>query len=193
MGSNIRTEVQGGIDSTLLGFATSIGPILLFVGILGSQSLAAAFWATLITATVIPAIGLLLKGHAAILPGTRTASLTVYIGLVLQLGFASADPSSTSGTLSAQQFLVGLAAGSVLFAFASALILITGLLRLGNVFKMIPSTVTAGISNGTALLLVWLAVKHVAHGSWTVALSAASMLLCYLLWSKLQARINGCY
>ena len=189
MNLNIRTEVQGGVDSTLLGFSTSLGPILLFVGILGSHSLAAAFWATVLTATLIPALALLLRGHAAVLPGTRTASLTVYIAMVLQLGFASTESVSTGGTLSAQQLLTGLAAGSLLFACASALILILGLLKLGNIFKVIPSTVTAGIGNGTALLLVWLAAKQMAHGPWTVALAAGSMLLGFFLWSKLQDRV----
>ena len=189
--SNIRTEVQGGIESTLLGFATAIGPILLFVGILGTQALAPAFWATLLTATVIPALWLLLKGHAAILPGTRAASLTAYIGLVLQVGLASGEPSTLGGTLSSQQLLVGLAGASLMFAAASGLVLALGLLRLGNVFKMIPSTVTAGISNGTALLLVWLALKQVAHGTWVVSLTAVSMLLCYFFWQKAQTRMKA--
>lgn len=91
--SNLRVELQGGINSTLLGVSSSIGPILLFVGILGSQSLAAAFWATLITALVVPAVGLLLKGHVAIHTSTRTASLSSYIALVLLLGFASSGSS----------------------------------------------------------------------------------------------------
>lgn len=190
--SNIRTEVQGGIESTLLGFATSIGPILLFVGILGAQSLAPALWATLLTATVIPAIWLLLNGHAAILPGTRAASLTAYIGLVLQVGLASGESSATGAVLSPQQLLVGLAGGSLMYAAASGLILVLGLLKLGNAFKMIPSTVTAGISNGTALLLVWMALKQMTHGTWAVSLTAMCMLLlCYWLWPKVQTRVKA--
>ena len=190
--SNIRMELQGGIESTLLGFATSIGPILLFVGILGPQALASAFWATLLTATVIPGIWLLLNGHAAILPGTRAASLTAYIGLVLQVGLASSAPTATGAVISPQQLLVGLAGGSLMFAAASGLILVLGLLKLGNAFKMIPSTVTAGISNGTALLLVWMALKQMYHSTWAVSLTAVCMLLlCYFLWPKVQTRVKA--
>ena len=188
--TNIYNETKGGIESTLLGFSTSIGPILLFVGILGTQSLGAAYWATLVTATVVPTLCLLLRGHAAILPSTRTASLTTYIALVIQLGLASSGSTGPAGMLSMQQLLLGLAAGSLTFALASALILLAGLLRLGNIFKMIPSTVTSGIGNGTALLLVWLAIQQVVHNGWTTALIAGTMLLCYLLWPKVQARIQ---
>lgn len=188
---NPLAELQGGILSTVIGFSTTIGPILLFAGILGRQSLAAAFWATLVTATVVPAMSLLLKGQPTILPGTRAASLTAYIALVLQLGTASTDPSSTGLTLSAQQLMLGLAAGSLLFAAASGCILLAGLLRLGTVFKMIPSTVTSGISNGTALFLVWLAIKQVRHGAWAMTLTACVMLLCFLLWPQLQKRIKA--
>lgn len=188
--SNVYFEAKGGIESTLLGFSTSIGPILLFVGILGGQSLGAAYWATLITATTVPAVCLLLKGHAAILPSTRTASLTAYIALVLQLGSAAGGSSVPGTAFSMQQLLLGFSAGSLTFAFASGLILLAGLLRLGNIFKMIPSTVTAGIGNGTAFFLVWLAVQQVAHSGWITALIAGAMLLCNLLWSKVQQRIK---
>ena len=189
--STFRAEVLGGVESTLLGFASSIGPILLFAGLLGSQALAGAFWATLVTATVVPVAGLLLRGHAAIHAASRTASLMAYIGLVLQLAMAGAGPSDAGGLLSPQQLLLGLAAGSLLFAAASGLILLAGLLRLGNIFKMIPSTVTAGIGNSSALLLVWLAAQKMLHNSWLVALAAGAMLLCYLLWPKLQRRLRG--
>jgi MFS superfamily sulfate permease-like transporter len=188
--SNIYTETKGGIESTLLGFSTSIGPILLFVGILGSSSLGAAYWATLITATVVPALCLLLKGHPAVLCSTRTASLSTYIALVLQLAMVTGGPFTPGAALSTQQLLFGLAAGSLTFAMASGLILLAGLLRLGNIFKMIPSTVTAGIGNGTALLLVWLAVQQVARHSLSTALIAGVMLLCFLLWPTVQARIR---
>ena len=187
---SLRAELQGGIESTLLGFSTSIGPILLFVGILGAQSLAAAFWATLISATVVPAVCLLLKGQPAILATTRTASLTAYITLVLQLGSA-AGSSNTGLPLSAQQLLLGLAAASLLFAATSGVILLAGLLRLGNIFKMIPSTVTSGISNGTAALLVWLAAKQLLNGAWAATLTVCAMVLCFFVWPLLQRRIKA--
>lgn len=187
---NRRDELRGGIESTLLGLPTSIGPILLFAGILGSQSLPMAFWATLVTAFVMPALWVLLRGHPAVLPGTRAASLTSYIALVMQLGFASAGSSGAGSTLTTQQLLVGLAAGSFMFAAASGLILLIGLCKLGNIFKMIPSTVTSGVANGTALLLVWLGLKKMLHGHWSVTFTAGVMLLCFFAWPKLQKSVS---
>jgi SulP family sulfate permease len=140
---------------------------------------------------VVPVAGLLLRGHAAIHASTRTASLMAFIGLVLQLATASGGSSVAAGLLSPQQLLPGLAAGSLLFAAASALILLAGLLRLGNIFKMIPSTVTAGIGNSTALLLVWLAAKQLLHNTWLVALTAGAMLLCFVLWPRLQKHVRA--
>lgn len=189
--SNLRSELRGGLESCLLGFSISIGPILLFVGLLGPQSLAAAFWAALVTATVVPAVGLLIKGQAAIHSGPRAASLTAYLALVLQLGLATGGQTTNGLTLSTQQLLVGLAAGSLLFAAASGLILLAGLLRLGKIFKMIPNTVTAGISNGTALLLVWLAIKQVMHGPWAVPLTGSIMVACFFIWPKVQTQIKA--
>ena len=188
--SSLRAELRGGIDSTLLGLSTSIGPVLLFLALLGSQALPAAFWATLVTATLVPAAGLLLRGHVAILPSTRAASLTSYIALVLQLGLASTNSSGGGLTLNAQQLGVGLAAGSLMFAVASALILLAGLLKLGVVFKMIPSTVTSGVANGTALLLVWLAAKQMLHGTWLVSLTALLMVVCFFAWPKIQKSVK---
>lgn len=186
--SSLRSDLRGGFESSFHGLTTSIGPILLFVGILGSSSLTAAFWAALVTATVAPALSLLLGGQAAVLPSTRTASLTAYIGLVLQLGGATAATSSSASALSPEQFLAGLAAASLLFALASCLILLAGLLRLGNLFKMIPSTVTTGISNSIALLLVWLALRQVSHGGWGAALTAMAMVGSIVLWPRLRAQ-----
>ncbi len=188
--TNLRTELSGGLESTIHGIATSIGPILVYLGFFGSQSLAPALWATLITATAVPAVGLLFKGHPAILPSTRAASLTAYAALVLQLGVASAGPANHGITLSGQQFLTGLAAGSLLFALASVLVLLAGLFRLGNIFKMIPSTVTAGISNSTAVLLVWLATKQVLGSSWLAAWVALAMVLGFTLWPRLQLQLS---
>lgn len=90
--------------------------------------------------------------------------------------------------LTAPQLLLGLAAGSLLFAAASGLIMLVGLLKLGVVFKMIPSTVTSGISNGTALLMVWLAAKQMLHGTWAVTLTASVMVVGYFVWPWLQKR-----
>ena len=186
----IRNELLGGLEASVMGLTTAIGPILFFLGTFGAPSLAAAFWATLITATIVPAVRLLLRGKALLRYSTRTASLTAYVGLVLQLGVSLGGPSSGGG-LSADQLLAGLAAGSLMFAAASALILLSGLLGLGNIFKMIPSTVTAGIGNSIAILLVWLALKQVMLSNLTAVPTAAVMLICVSAWSKFQLRVTA--
>ena len=186
----MRNELLGGLEATVIGLTTAIGPVLFFLGTFGAPSLAAAFWATLITATVVPAVRLLLRGKAFLRYSTRTASLTAYVGLVLQMGVSMGEPSSGGVGLSANQLLAGLAAGSLMFAMASALILLSGLLRLGTIFKMIPSTVTAGIGNSIAILLVWLALKQVMHSGLMAAATASAMLICISGWSKFRTRVT---
>jgi MFS superfamily sulfate permease-like transporter/CRP-like cAMP-binding protein len=188
--STFRAEVQGGVESTLLGISSSIVPILLFAGLLGHQASAAAFWATMVTVAVVPIVGLCLGGHPAVHASSRTASLLAYIGLVMQLGLAADGASAATGAFSPQQLVLGLAAGSVLFTAASCLIVVAGFLKLGNIFKMIPSTVTAGIGNSSALLLVWLAAQQLLHSVWLEAFTAGAMLLCYLAWPPLQSRVR---
>jgi len=189
--SSLQSELRGGFESTILGFSTAISPMLFFLGTFGSHSLAAAFWATLVTAMAAPAVRLLLRGEAALLPSARSASLAAYVALVVLLGTSMGALAAGGIGLSARQLVLGLAAGSLMFALASGLILVSGLLRLGNVFKMIPSTVTSGISNSTALLLVWLAVQQVTHSTWAAALSAGVMVICVVLWTKVQAHVRA--
>ncbi len=183
-----RTELRGGLEATIYGLSTSIGPILIFVGFFGPLALPAALWATLITATLVPGSGLLLKGHPAVMLSTRAASLTVYAALILQLSLAATDPGAPGMLPSATQFVTGMAAASLLFAFASSAVMLAGLFGLGNVFKMIPSTVTAGINNSTAVLLVWLAIKQVlGSNSWSLVVAAGAWL-GFGGWQALQKR-----
>ncbi len=184
-------EFRAGAETTLHGLATSIGPILIFVGFFGTQALSVAFWATLMTAVLASGFALLLKGNPSIIPSTRAASLTVYAGLILQLSMAGSSPSSHAGFPDGAQLMLGVASASLLFALASLLIFLAGVFRLGNVFKMIPSTVTAGISNSTALLLVWLAIKQIYGEDWRAGVIAAAMGLSFWAWSVLQRRASA--
>lgn len=186
----LRPELLGGAIAAVQGLASVAVPLLLFMGLFGGVSLAAALWATLVCVTLTPFLRLLLGGGPALLLGPRAASLATYAGLVLQLCLASADTAGAgqSGTLSMAQLRVGLGAASLMFMLASVLVLLAGWLKLGNVFKMIPTPVTAGISNATALLLIWLAVKQVTHSTWLAGLTALVMLGTYLLWPRLQRR-----
>ena len=187
---SFQQEFKGAVAATLQGLINVIGPLLLFVSLLGPQAQAAGFWATLITATVVHLVAVALRGQPAVLPSARTASLIAYIGLVFQLAVASGAASSPGESLSLQQLTLGLAAGSLMFLLASGLVMLTGLLKLGNVFKMIPTPVTAGISTGIALVLVALAVRKVTQGNLWPALSAAAMLMVYLLWPAMVQRVR---
>lgn len=185
-----QLEFKGAVAATLQGLINVIGPLVLFSSLLGSQAQAAGFWAMLVTATVVHLVAVALRGQPAVLPSARTASLIAYISLVLQLAVASGAPSGAGEALSLQQLTLGLAAGSLMFLLASGLVMLTGLMKLGNVFKMIPTPVTAGISTGIALILVALAVRKVTQGNWWPALTAAAMLLVYLLWPALVQRVR---
>ena len=186
-----QQELKGAIAATLQGLINVIGPLLLFVSLLGPQAQAAGFWATLVTATLVHLVALALRGQSAVLPSARTASLVAYIGLVLQLALASKTQPGLDQGLSLQQLSVGLATGSLMFLLASGLVMLTGALKLGNVFKMIPTPVTAGISTGIALVLVALAVRKVSGGNWWPTLTAVVMLLTYLLWPALMKKVRG--
>ena len=179
---SFQQEFKGAVAATLQGLINVIGPLLLFSSLLGPQALAAGFWAMVATATVVHLVAIAFWGQPAVLPSARTASLVAYIGLVLQLALASGGPAGSGQELGLQQLTLGLAAGSLMFLLASSLVVLTGMLKLGNVFKMIPTPVTAGISTGIALVLVALAVRKVSGGNWWPVLTAGAMLAAYLLW-----------
>lgn len=182
------TELKCGAESAVLGLSTTIGPILLFLGMFGGQAIEAAFWATIVTATAVRAVRLLFGESPAILSSSRAASLAAYVGLVLSLSVAMGNTEQGNHSLTVPQLTLALAFGSMMFAGASCLIFLAGVLNLGSIFKMIPSTVTAGIANSTALLLVWLAVREVLHTTWLTGLAALAMMGCVHYWPKAQRR-----
>ncbi|MBC7379874.1 MAG: hypothetical protein H7346_20895, partial [Burkholderiaceae bacterium] len=177
-----RGEIAGALDATLHGMATTVGPLLLFASLLGPQAVPAGLWATFITALLPPFVVLLLRGHPALVLGSRSASLLAYIGLVMLLGQAAGGVNVPNAFLTAEQLAIGLAAGSFMFFAASSLVLLAGLLRMGNLFKMIPSTVSSGISNSIALLLAWLAFQQAMHNGWLAGLVAVAMFTSSSVW-----------
>lgn len=186
--THMRTELIGGIEAALQGFVTTIGPILLFLGLFGPGAISAGYWAALVTASAVHAASLLFRGQRAVIPSARVASLAAYAALVLHMAYASGGAAADDGGISAEQLRTGLAAGSLMFLTSGVLVSLAGAFQLGNLFKMIPTPVTAGISNGTALLLVWLAVRQMQHGQWSAVITGLVMLLVYLAWPRVQAR-----
>ncbi len=183
-----RADLHGAMEASLRSMTTTIAPLLLFMGMLGPQAMAAGFWATVITATLVPAVHLLFKRHYVVIPGARMASLATYLGLVIALTGAAGDAvgNAQGVNLSAEQLRVGLAAGSLMFMVASGLVWLCGLLQFGNLFKMIPMPVTAGISNGTALLLLTLGIQRITDSSMMAAFTAIGMVACFYIWPRLQ-------
>ncbi len=149
----------------------------------------AGFWAALVTAGLVPLLLLLLRSHPAVMPTVRTASLVAYITLVVQMCQALSTTSGPGGPITLQQLTMALAAGSVMFLVASLLVLLTGLLRWGAVFKMIPTPVTAGINYGISLMLLTLAVQTLSGQGWIALLVAVLMLATYVIWPWCQRRI----
>jgi len=188
-----RADLRGGIQASLRAVTTTVAPVLLFMSMLGPESMAAGFWATVITATLIPAVNLLLRGQSAVIPGARMASLAAYVWLVIGLTIAADDAAGHAPQLhlTAAQLAVGLAAGSLMFLVASALVLLCGLLKFGNLFKMIPMPVTAGISNGTALLLLMLGIQTIRGSGRMAAFTAVGMVACFVLWPRLLVRAKA--
>jgi SulP family sulfate permease len=184
----LRFEVRGGIEATLQGVSTLVTPSLMFVGLLGPLAGVPGLWGTLLAMTLVPGLRLLLGGSGSVIAAPRTASTATYVALVLHLGLAaSAVPTgSASALLTETQLRMGLAAASLMYLLASVLVAFSGFIKLGRVFKMIPTPVTTGISNGTALLLVSLAAGKISDSGWVAALVALAMVLSSYGWSWLQ-------
>jgi len=186
-------DVRAGVESALQGASTLVTPSLLFLGILGPLAVAPSLWGTLLAITLVPAVRLLLGGTGAVIAGPRSASTATYVALVLHMGAAGSGNAvaQAAGFLSAAQLRQGLALASLMYLFASLLVTLSGVIRLGRVFKMIPNPVTSGISNGTAMLLLMLAVNQVTQGGWPTALTAAGMVIASLAWTWLQHRFHS--
>jgi SulP family sulfate permease len=131
-------------------------------------------------------------GLGNIITTPRTASTATYVALVLHLGLAaSASPvGRDSATFNVTQLSLGLAAASLMYLLASLLVMFSGLVGLGRVFKMIPTPVTNGISNGTAMLLFTLALGRVVANGWTTGAIALVMVSGYYGWTWLRRRVQ---
>lgn len=184
-----RGDLRGGVESALQGASTLVTPSLLFIGLLGPLSVAPSLWGTLLAITLVPAVRLLLGGSGAVVSAPRSASTATYVALVLHMGLAaSGNPAQDGSLLNATQLRQGLAIASLMYLVASLLVTVSGLIKLGRVFKMIPNPVTSGISNGTAMLLFMLAVNKTVAGGLPTGLTAAVMVLASFGWGWLQKK-----
>lgn len=183
-------EIRAGIETALQGLSTLVMPSLLYVGILGPLAGNPGLWGTFLAITLVPILRLVWGGSSCIITAPRTASTATYVAMVLQLGMASSAGSNAAkrALLDATQLRNGLAAASIMYLLASLLVAFSGYIRLGRVFKMIPTPVTTGISNGTALLLLSLALGKVREGRLMAAGIAFAMVIAYATWAWFQTK-----
>ena len=172
-----QTEIRAGIEASLQGLPAALVPILVFQGVFGAAGLAPGFWAMLVAATAAASVSFFMRGQAAMLFGSRGASLSVYVALILHL--AHALPGGEA--FNAAQLGTALAAASLLYLGAACVILLVGLSGVGNVFRMIPAPVNSGIANGTALGFCWLALQHILGGATATAMTALTMVAVFLM------------
>jgi SulP family sulfate permease len=186
---NLGGDITGGVVAALNSIALVVLPMIVYGSLLGPVALSAALWASIIAAIVAPLLRLALRASPMLIVTPRAASVATYAGLIVQLSVVNLPAVGGPARVDLEHLLVGLAAGSMMFAAASVLVLMAGWFNLGNLFKMIPTPVSAGVSNGTALLLAWLAVLKLSQGPWTATLTAIGMLLVVRFFPKLQQRI----
>lgn len=167
----------------MYGLSASLGPLILFSSVLGPVAVAAGFWAALMTGVLVSALPLLMRGNPSMFSASRAASLALYTGLVLQMC------APVQGVpLNAAQLATGLGAASLTLLAAGALVTVSGLLRLGNLFRMIPGPVSAGIANGTALIVLWVGIQQLLRSPLLASFDCAVMVLGYAGWHQLQSR-----
>ena len=185
----LRREMIGGFEGALQGVSTLITPVLLYMGLLGPLAGVPGLWSTLLTITLVSVLRLAMGGSSSIITAPRTASTATYVAMVLHLGLAaSPNPVAGGAVLSESQLRIGLAAGSLMYLLASVLVAVSGLVGLGRVFKMIPTPVTSGIGNGSALLLFTLALGRIGAGGWVAGGVAMTMVLGSYAWVWFQRR-----
>ncbi|CAN5646012.1 hypothetical protein BH11PSE7_BH11PSE7_38100 [soil metagenome] len=178
-----KTELQAGLEGAMYGLSASLGPLILFSSVLGPVAVAAGFWAALMTGVLVSALPLLMRGNPSMFSASRAASLALYTGLVLQMC------APVQGVpLNAAQLATGLGAASLTLLAAGALVTVSGLLRLGNLFRMIPGPVSAGIANGTALIVLWVGIQQLLRSPLLASFDCAVMVLGYAGWHQLQSR-----
>jgi len=185
-------DVRAGFESALHGLSTLVIPGLLFAGILGPLAGRAGLWGTLLAVTIVPVIRLMLGGANCVVTAPRTASTATYVAMILHFGLAdsSASKSYAGSALDISQLHAGIAAATLMYLLASVLVTLSGLLRLGRVFKMIPIPVTTGISNGTALLLLSLAFGKLSGGHLTAVGVSLAMVISYFAWAWVQSKLT---
>ena len=170
-----------GLSAALQGFPGAITPIILAVSTFGAIAVPWAWWGILVTSTLGILIAAWLGGSKQLVAGNRSASTVVFITLVAQTSPRGADGEFTSIVLFGAQLALVL---------AGIWLLIGAQFKAGQLLRMIPYPVIAGVSNATALIVMWLAIKAVMSDWKSAGITALVMLITSFAWGKLQKQVR---
>ena len=161
-----RADAASGLSSALFGIPVALGAGLVAFAPLGAEFSGIAVQAGLVTAVVGAIISALFASSRYTVGGPAAAtSLLLASGLAQ---FLTARDAPTVGQ--------ALAVTGVLTLLSGLLILLMGVLRLGNIVKFVPRPVVAGFSNGIALVVVYSQIAPALglEGGWSLSFSALS-------------------
>lgn len=166
-----------GVAAALQGFPGAITPIILAVSTFGAVAVPWAWWGIVVTSSLGILIAAWLGGSRQLVAGNRSASVVVFITLIAQTSPRNADGELTGVVLFGAQLALVL---------AGLWLLIASQLKAGQLLRMIPYPVIAGVSNATAIIVLWLALKAVMS-DWKVAgVTALVMVITAFSWQRLQ-------
>jgi sulfate permease, SulP family len=169
--------VLAGLSAALQGFPGAITPIILAVSSFGAVAVPWAWWGILVTSSLGILLAAWLGGSKQLVAGNRSASTVVFLTLVAQT-----SPRGVDGEIS----LLVLFGAQLALVLAGIWLLIGAQLKAGQLLRMIPYPVIAGVSNATALIVLWLALKAVMSSWLSAGVTAAAMLLASFAWTRLQ-------
>ena len=145
----IRNDLLGGLTAAVVSVPGNILFGLIAFAPLGDRYLGVGIAAAMVSSIVISLSSALLGGMPAIISGPKGPTALIFASLLARLTllprFAGATTASAHSVLTVVFFVV----------FLSGLLqVLLGLARLGNLIKLIPYPVTAGILSGTAVIIV---------------------------------------
>ena len=145
----ISNELLGGLTAAVVSIPGNILFGLIAFGPLGDRYVGVGIAAAMISSIVISLSTALIGGMPAVVSGPKGPTALIFASLLTRFavlpGIAESSPTDVQSILSLTFFVI----------FLSGLMqLLLGTARLGNLIKFIPYPVTAGILNGTAIIII---------------------------------------
>jgi MFS superfamily sulfate permease-like transporter/CRP-like cAMP-binding protein len=170
-----------GISAALQGLPGAVTPIVLAVSAFGVVAVPWAWWGVLVSTTLGLLVMAWLGGNRMLVAGNRSASTLMFITLVQQ--------TSQYGAQGELQAVVLLGAQMSL-VLAGFWLLIAAQLKSGRLLRMIPYPVIAGVSNATAIIVLWLAARTILGDPWSAGVTAVVMGLVAWGWGAGQRAVG---